>query len=79
MCRIINSDGTEAEMCGNGIRCLASYLYNESIGSIDVGNADTNSSNNSNNSNNYSSIGLIFNILTVTGRIMTCEVSYLHV
>jgi diaminopimelate epimerase len=25
--RIYNSDGTEAEMCGNGIRCLARYLY----------------------------------------------------
>lgn len=23
---IINSDGSEAEMCGNGIRCLASYI-----------------------------------------------------
>jgi len=25
--RIINADGSEAEMCGNGIRCLAKYLY----------------------------------------------------
>lgn len=24
--RIINADGTEAEMCGNGARCLASYV-----------------------------------------------------
>ncbi|MFA7622554.1 MAG: diaminopimelate epimerase [Candidatus Methanomethylophilaceae archaeon] len=24
--RIINSDGSEAEMCGNGIRCLAKYV-----------------------------------------------------
>ncbi len=27
MMRIINSDGTEPEMCGNGIRCFAHYLY----------------------------------------------------
>ncbi len=25
--RIFNSDGSEAEMCGNGIRCLAKYVY----------------------------------------------------
>lgn len=25
--RIFNPDGTEPEMCGNGIRCLARYLY----------------------------------------------------
>ncbi|MCJ7507942.1 MAG: diaminopimelate epimerase [candidate division Zixibacteria bacterium] len=25
--RIYNSDGTQAEMCGNGIRCFARYLY----------------------------------------------------
>ena len=25
--RIINADGSEAEMCGNGIRCVARYLH----------------------------------------------------
>jgi len=25
--RILNADGTEAEMCGNGIRALAKYIY----------------------------------------------------
>jgi diaminopimelate epimerase len=24
--RIYNSDGTEPQMCGNGIRCMARYL-----------------------------------------------------
>ncbi|MBK16939.1 MAG: diaminopimelate epimerase [Prochlorococcus sp. SP3034] len=27
--KIYNSDGSEAEMCGNGIRCLIKYLYND--------------------------------------------------
>jgi diaminopimelate epimerase len=29
--QIINEDGSEAEMCGNGIRCLARYLVDEGI------------------------------------------------
>lgn len=29
--RIFNQDGTEAGMCGNGIRCLAKYLYEEEL------------------------------------------------
>jgi len=27
--RIINADGSEAEMCGNGVRCLAFYILKE--------------------------------------------------
>ncbi|SNX55605.1 diaminopimelate epimerase [Thermoanaerobacterium sp. RBIITD] len=29
--RIINSDGSEAEMCGNGSRCFAKYVYENNI------------------------------------------------
>lgn len=29
--RIFNSDGTEAEMCGNGIRCLAKYVFEKGL------------------------------------------------
>ncbi len=29
--RVINADGTEAEMCGNGIRCVAKYAYDYGI------------------------------------------------
>jgi diaminopimelate epimerase len=29
--RIFNADGTEAEMCGNGIRCFAKYCYETGI------------------------------------------------
>src|SRR3954468_14247596 len=25
--RVLNADGSEAEMCGNGIRCVAKFLY----------------------------------------------------
>ena len=29
--RIFNADGSEAEMCGNGIRCFAKYCYENCI------------------------------------------------
>lgn len=29
--RIFNSDGSEAEMCGNAIRCVAKYLYERGL------------------------------------------------
>jgi diaminopimelate epimerase len=29
--RIINSDGSEAAMCGNGIRCFAKYVFEQGI------------------------------------------------
>ncbi len=29
--RIVNSDGSEAEMCGNGVRCFAKYVYERGI------------------------------------------------
>lgn len=31
--RIFNSDGSEAEMCGNGLRCVAWYLHSQNGGS----------------------------------------------
>jgi diaminopimelate epimerase len=29
--RMFNADGSEAEMCGNGIRCVAKYIYEHGI------------------------------------------------
>jgi diaminopimelate epimerase len=29
--RMFNADGSEAEMCGNGIRCVAKYLYDHDL------------------------------------------------
>src|SRR5215510_6978238 len=29
--RMFNADGSEAEMCGNGIRCVAKYVYDRGI------------------------------------------------
>ena len=31
--RIFNADGSEAEMCGNGIRCVAKYIHDHGISS----------------------------------------------
>src|SRR3569623_1377176 len=29
--RMYNADGSEAEMCGNGLRCVAKYVYDNGI------------------------------------------------
>src|SRR5208282_1822259 len=29
--RMFNADGSESEMCGNGIRCVAKYLYDHGL------------------------------------------------
>jgi diaminopimelate epimerase len=29
--RMFNADGSEAEMCGNGVRCVAKYLYDHGL------------------------------------------------
>ena len=29
--RMFNADGSEAEMCGNGVRCLAKYVYDRGL------------------------------------------------
>ncbi len=34
--RMFNADGTEAEMCGNGIRCLAKYAVEEGMVAADA-------------------------------------------
>lgn len=34
--RIFNADGSEPEMCGNGIRCFAKFLLGEKSGSLKV-------------------------------------------
>ncbi len=35
--RIFNADGSEAEMCGNGIRCVAKYIYDHNV--VEAGQA----------------------------------------
>jgi diaminopimelate epimerase len=32
--RIFNADGSEVEMCGNGIRCLGKYIWDNVLGSL---------------------------------------------
>jgi diaminopimelate epimerase len=39
--RMFNSDGSESEMCGNGIRCVAKYAYDHGIVSKKEITADT--------------------------------------
>ena len=34
--RMFNYDGTEAEMCGNGIRCVGKFVYDKGLTKKDV-------------------------------------------
>ncbi len=38
---IFNSDGSEAEMCGNGVRCFAKYVYDKGIVKTDSFSVET--------------------------------------
>jgi diaminopimelate epimerase len=33
LCRIFNADGSEAEQCGNGMRCIARYIHEQGLSS----------------------------------------------
>ncbi len=39
--KILNADGSEVEMCGNGIRCLAKYIWNRGLSKKKVLNIET--------------------------------------
>ena len=39
--RIFNSDGSEAEMCGNGIRCFSKFIYDKGITDKEEINVET--------------------------------------
>src|SRR3990172_8548669 len=39
--RIFNADGSEVEMCGNGIRCLAKYIWDRGLSSGSVLSIET--------------------------------------
>ncbi len=40
--RIFNADGSEAEMCGNGVRCVAKYVYDHGLARRDTLKIETN-------------------------------------
>ena len=39
--RILNSDGSEVEMCGNGVRCFAKYVWDRDLSDKDVLSIET--------------------------------------
>ncbi|MEE9524147.1 MAG: diaminopimelate epimerase, partial [Thermodesulfovibrionales bacterium] len=41
MMRIFNADGSEVEMCGNGIRCLAKYVWDKGYSDKETLEIDT--------------------------------------
>ena len=64
--RIFNADGSEAEMCGNGIRCVAKYAYEHKLAKVGEsfavpGQSSCPASLNIETSNGVLTVGLITN------------------
>lgn len=41
--RMFNADGSEAQMCGNAVRCVGKYVYDNGIAKKEIINIETNS------------------------------------
>ncbi|MEK7992338.1 MAG: diaminopimelate epimerase [Planctomycetota bacterium] len=72
--RIFNTDGSEAEMCGNGIRCVAKYAYEHGLagagGAISVpGQQSFPASLNIETSNGILTVGLAVNETTQVSKV----------
>ena len=39
--KIFNADGSEVEMCGNGIRCFAKYIWDRNLSGKQVLDVET--------------------------------------
>lgn len=59
-CRIFNADGSEAEQCGNGLRCVARYLHEEKISNQDTFTIATKAGSCSISLSDYDHIKVIF-------------------
>jgi diaminopimelate epimerase len=72
--RIFNADGSEAEMCGNGIRCVAKYTYEHGLaragGAISVpGQQSFPASLNVETGNGILTVGLVVNAANQVSKV----------
>lgn len=73
-CQIFNADGSEAEQCGNGMRCIARFVHEEQLTSNKLLSIETKSGIVNATIHDYDHIQVSMGIPRIDSQKTTCEI-----